>query len=254
MCSDIENEVPTTAEELNRKTVEALAQMADGYEKVMMSEESFYQFLRAIDLVTSGLIDNDVSSWLSDNLKEHCQPRIERRVFRAGTKVTVVLTRIVTEDYFTMIQMAAGAEDKGRFITAFTDGSFCPDTSAFGCSYWIRNGEEQPITSSKGGVGIANCEIAEIEALNGAIDWIHSNCQLENRIVVLQSDSLGALRKCNFFKLKKKAQYVKLKHVKGHKNNGTRRTWVNKLCDKMAKDQMLSYRQQVNEQRGQSNG
>ncbi|MET2951276.1 hypothetical protein ABXV18_24650 [Vibrio owensii] len=119
MCSDM-NDVPSTAEELNRKTVEALAQMANNYEKGMMSEESFYQSLTAINLVTCGLIDEDVSEWLSNNLKEHCHPRIERRVFRAGTKVTVVLKRVVTEDNFTMIQMAAGAEDK-ETVKSYSD-------------------------------------------------------------------------------------------------------------------------------------
>ncbi|MEO9497629.1 MAG: hypothetical protein ABJG42_24360 [Vibrio splendidus] len=136
-------------------------------------------------------------------------------------------------------------KDKGRFITAFTDGSFCHDTSAYGCSYWIRDGENAPVTNSKGGIGIANCGQAEIEALNGAIDWINNNCHLAGRVVILQSDSLEALNKCNYYVLKRKAKFVKLKHVKAHSSARTKRSWVNNVCDKLAKDQMKGYRESV---------
>ena len=43
--------------------------------------------------------------------------------------------------------------DKDLFITVFTDGSWCPDTKAYGYAVWIRDGQKPIHMFGAGGFG-----------------------------------------------------------------------------------------------------
>lgn len=138
-------------------------------------------------------------------------------------------------------------EDKNLFITVFTDASFCPNTKAFGCAIWIKDGAGKPHQQSWGGRNAKDPEAAETRALNGALKYLTKYCQLNGRVIVIQSDCLNALRKLKYDFLKRDfgAKFVKLKHVKAHTNHETRRTWVNNWCDENAKKEMYKVREQI---------
>ena len=130
--------------------------------------------------------------------------------------------------------------DPSKFITVFTDGSFCAKTKAWGVGVWIRSGENKTVTFSKGGVGLKCCNEVELFGLQLAKKYIEKNIDTNDKVVVFQSDSLVALDKFN--KSIQGSRYVKLKHVKGHNSNGTKRSYVNNLVDRLAKKEMRKHR------------
>ena len=136
------------------------------------------------------------------------------------------------------------ANDRDLFVTVFTDASWCPETKAFGCAYWIKDGNtEAAKTHSWGGYTKKGPEHAETNALLGALDYVEKNISVWKRVVVIQSDCLNALRKLDIRPLHKAgAKHVKLKHVKAHTSHNTKRSKVNQLVDRLAKQQMKQYR------------
>lgn len=131
-----------------------------------------------------------------------------------------------------------------QFITVFTDASHCPNTNAWGIGVWIRYGTGEPVTYSKGGIGLKNSTDAEIEGINDALKYLQENVDTSNHILVLQCDNIEALKRLDQFrvKLNLKLRHIKLKHVKGHTNGRTRRTRVNSIVDGLARDAMLANR------------
>lgn len=133
-------------------------------------------------------------------------------------------------------------EDKGIFITIFTDGSHCPKTKAWGVGIWVK-GDSNAHTDSKGGVGLNNSNEVELEGLNFAAEYIVSNMDVNGKVLIFQCDNTNALNafdKRQFYK--HGAKFVKLKHVKGHSNKSTKRSWVNRLVDKLAGSEMRKHR------------
>lgn len=142
-------------------------------------------------------------------------------------------------------------EDKGKFVTVFTDGSHCPETKAWGIGIWIRYAEESPVELSYGGIGMDNCSEVETEALSEAVAHLLETYDLTNKVVVIQSDALGVLQKMQLA-IKQQlaaagAKYVKLKHVKGHASGRTPRTAVNKIVDRLAYKKMDEFRKKARE-------
>lgn len=138
-------------------------------------------------------------------------------------------------------QPAQGEED--LFITVFTDASWCPETKAYGCAIWGKAGKAgSAVTHSWGGHGAPSAEAAEFAALEGAVWWVQNETNHINKVIVIQSDCINALRKLNIDDLKYRSKFVKLKHVKAHTSGRTRRTKVNDICDQLAKTEMRKYR------------
>lgn len=135
---------------------------------------------------------------------------------------------------------AVGAE--GLFITAFSDGSYCPETRAWGVGIWVRDGEKPPITLSLGGIGYRKSSQAEERGLLEVVNFIKQHCDYKNRVVVIQCDSSGALQKMDTSALRE-AGLVKRKHVKGHTKHRNSRSSVNRKVDKLAGEQMNRYRE-----------
>lgn len=137
---------------------------------------------------------------------------------------------------------APSEQDKGIFITVFTDGSHCPKTKAWGVGIWIK-GDAKAHTDSAGGVGLKDSNEVELEGLNLAAKYIIENMDVTDKVLIFQCDNTNALNafdKKQFYK--HGAKFVKLKHVKGHNNNGTKRSWVNALVDKIAGNEMRKHR------------
>lgn len=134
--------------------------------------------------------------------------------------------------------------DKDLFITVFTDGSWCPNTKAYGYAVWIRDGQKPIEMFGNGGVGGKDSFHVESLGLEAARKYLIEHCKLEGRVVVIQCDNIGALNQLDVKSLKTRGvKFIKRKHVKGHSNNKTNRSKVNELVDKMAGDFMREQRE-----------
>lgn len=133
--------------------------------------------------------------------------------------------------------------DKDLFITVFTDGSWCPETKAYGYAVWIRDGQKPVHMFGAGGFGGTDSHHVESMGLQAAQKYIMENCSLEGRVLVIQCDNIGALNKVSVKTFKKAgAKFVKLKHVKAHTSHKTNRSKVNELVDNLAGQFMREYR------------
>ena len=142
---------------------------------------------------------------------------------------------------------APAERDKGIFITIFTDGSYCPNTTAWGVGIWIRYSDNDPVELSLGGLGDHdNIYQVELYGLYHAFEYIMENYDLVGKVVVFQCDNVGAVTTAfNAYVNKLKTagvKFVKAKHVKAHTNNATNRTQVNRIVDKLAGIEMRKHR------------
>ncbi|UOX39906.1 RNase H [Vibrio phage V-YDF132] len=135
------------------------------------------------------------------------------------------------------------------FVTIFTDASWCPDTKAYGCAYWVKIGRsDDALIDSWGGINCKNAEEAEVEALRKSVEVVYRSGQFINRIIVIQSDCLNALNRVVLpDRMQKLARHVKLKHVRAHTNGATKRSKVNEKMDKLAKAKMRAFRAYIRE-------
>lgn len=131
--------------------------------------------------------------------------------------------------------------EKNIFITGFSDGSHCPDTLAWGVGIWVRDGSNSVKRFSFGGIGLKNSNEVERRGLQELTKYICQNCDIKNRVLIIQCDNINELRKIKISSFSG-AKHLKLKHVKGHTNHKTKRTQVNKIVDEMALKEMKKYR------------
>ena len=146
---------------------------------------------------------------------------------------------------------APANKDKGLFVTIFTDGSYCPNTTAWGVGIWIRYSDDKPVELSLGGLGDHdNIYQVELYGLYHAFDCIMENYDLVVKVVVLQCDNVGAVTTAfntHAGILKTTGvKFVKAKHVKAHTNNATNRTKINRIVDRLAGVEMRKYRKIAN--------
>jgi ribonuclease HI len=142
-------------------------------------------------------------------------------------------------------------------VTVIADASLCPETDVGGYGYWIAcDRGKQPGSGVLTGP-IGNSTIAELMAIWNALnDGINLHLIRRNDIVLIQTDSLGAIsclekksarelqglyRKLyeEFHKLVIRYQLiVNFRHVKGHTNIREPRYAANRACDFRAKEAM----------------
>lgn len=143
--------------------------------------------------------------------------------------------------------------DKGLFVTVFSDGSYCPRTSAWGVGIWYRYGEEPPVELKYGGLHMPNPMEVERLGIELALKHIMQNHDLTGKVIVVQCDNIHALRNVvreMTPRLKRAgAKFVKAKHVKAHTSHDTRRTRVNAIVDTLAREQMEFFRKGVDDGR-----
>ncbi len=161
--------------------------------------------------------------------------------------------------------------------TVFTDASFCPKTRAAGWGAWVINSELQrglvfggPIPDKR----ITSADHAELQAMRFGLMRVKAAGHLDGHVaVMLQSDSVTALqvvlrgyrnamwtagkghkdvKRLNGTSLDGKLVHeamidikhvlagraLWLRHVKGHGDSETGRSWVNNVCDAEAKQHM----------------
>ena len=122
--------IPSVREELDRKTVEAITQLTLSFDAGTMTQEAYYWSINAINLVTNGLIDEEVSLVLSDNLKENVPHFKERRIFKAYGSL-VILIRELTEDYFVVFKIVSDGTKKTQKSYAEYDNPVKACSAAF---------------------------------------------------------------------------------------------------------------------------
>ena len=139
--------------------------------------------------------------------------------------------------------------DKGLFVTVFTDGSYCPRTSAWGVGIWYRYGEEPPVEYSFGGLHMPNPMEVERHGIEVALKHIMEHHDLTGEVIVVQCDNIHALQNVvreMTPRLKRAgAKFVKAKHVKAHTSHETSRTRVNAIVDTLAREQMEFHRNNI---------
>lgn len=142
--------------------------------------------------------------------------------------------------------------DKGLFVTVFTDGSYCPRTSAWGVGIWYRYGEEPPVEYSFGGLHMNNPMEVEKHGIQTALQIVLNEHDITGKVIIVQCDNVHALQsvvKEYTPKLKAAgAKFVKAKHVKAHTSHNTSRTKVNAIVDALARKEMEFYRNQFNKE------
>lgn len=143
--------------------------------------------------------------------------------------------------------------DKGLFVTVFSDGSYCPRTSAWGVGIWYRHGEEPPVELKYGGLHMPNPMEVERHGIEVALKHIIEHCDLTGKVIVVQCDNIHALQNtvCEMTPALKRAgaKFVKAKHVKAHTSHDTRRTRVNAIVDTLAREGMEYYRRMADDGR-----
>ncbi len=131
-----------------------------------------------------------------------------------------------------------------KYITVFTDGSFCHITKAWGIGVWYRYDDNKPRKISMGGKGDFN-NSNEVEAfgIHVALQEIRVLPVMEYTMV-LQCDCIDALTKfsADIIQNDLGLKQVKFKHVKAHADNITKRTNINSLVDSLARRTMRKYR------------
>lgn len=144
-------------------------------------------------------------------------------------------------------------KDKGLFVTVFTDGSYCPRTSAWGVGIWYRYSEEPPVKFNLGGLHMDNPMEVEKHGIKVALNRIINECDLTGKVIVVQCDNIHALKtvvnEMTPALKRAGAKFVKAKHVKAHTNHETSRTRVNAIVDALAREQMEFHRKGVDDGR-----
>lgn len=143
--------------------------------------------------------------------------------------------------------------DKGLFVTVFTDGSYCPRTSAWGVGIWYRYSEEPPVELKYGGLHMNNPMEVERHGIEIALKHIMEHNDLTGKVVVVQCDNIHALqnvvREMTPQLKQAGAKFVKAKHVKAHTSHETSRTRVNAIADMLAREGMEYYRRMADDGR-----
>lgn len=141
--------------------------------------------------------------------------------------------------------------EPGKFVTLFTDASYCPNTGAWGWGAWVKYGAPaETLRLSGGGFCCQGSAQAELLALKQGIDAVASRVPVEGKLVVVQCDCVSALEAVGVNPLTRAgALGVSKKHVKGHQGVKCPRSAVNTWTDRAAREEMLKRRAQVEEKR-----
>lgn len=160
------------------------------------------------------------------------------------------LTQYLSKDHTTM-----PADRAGKYITIFTDASYCPNTRATGWAVWIKFGELGNTYRESGGYqskrGNQSAR-AELRALAIAIEVCINldSISFNEKIVVIRSDCRWALDNLNVDNLKNLgATKVTKRWVKGHNGKGHKTSAVNTWCDEQAKARMREVRSRIQKER-----
>lgn len=139
--------------------------------------------------------------------------------------------------------------ERQQYVTVFSDASHCPRTLAAGWAVWMKHGTPAQTERLSGALrDVTDSHKAEVFALEQALDHIEASVDVTGKIVVIESDCKGALRqieeRANRL-AERGARFVKMKWVKGHQGVKCARSSVNTWCDREAKRNMRSLRDNI---------
>ncbi len=124
--------------------------------------------------------------------------------------------------------------------TVFTDASFCFETKAMGWAVWIKFGKKKRALRFHGRGISTNSHTAELHALKRGEILIRKYVpEAHQHIITFRCDCIGALQK---FNPDFPGAEIRKCHVKGHTSKQGASSFVNRWCDKKAKERMLKKR------------
>lgn len=136
--------------------------------------------------------------------------------------------------------------DFDKYITVFTDASYCNDTRSTGYAIWIKYGGGITKRFTGSSTKPTGSNQAEELALKQAMKYVMMHVDYSHKHLVINSDCLGALESLVIpEELKRDLAGIRLKHVKAHQNSVNRRSAVNEWCDREAKREMRNLRTQL---------
>lgn len=139
----------------------------------------------------------------------------------------------------------------GKYITIFTDASYCHHTKATGWAIWIKFGPNGSTYRESGGYQSQeghHSTKAELRALTIALEVIDHIPELEvkGKIVTIRSDCKEALHKLSVSELVNKgAHNVTKKWIKSHNGRKDKMSAINTWCDEAAKLRMREVRSKI---------
>lgn len=143
------------------------------------------------------------------------------------------------------------------WVTVHADASFDPRTRRGGWAVWVKTEAGRIVRSGPCPAYVTNAHHAELAAIFAGIHLAVTHFP-ETTAVLVRSDCQPALRDVD--NLGRPARHRVLSHlrekilktlagrvvrtswVKGHDGAGTRPSWVNTACDRMAKEARLHHR------------
>lgn len=136
--------------------------------------------------------------------------------------------------------------EPGKYITIFTDASFCHKTKSAGYACWIKfgvNGETERFSGHDN--KLRNSMEAEYHAMKIALIYVNNFIDHQNKVITVQSDCVPALDKLrvrvNDY-IDGDYSHISFKHVRGHQNSFNARSAVNEWCDGEARRKMRELR------------
>lgn len=143
-----------------------------------------------------------------------------------------------------------GAPERGLdpdgYITIFSDASFCNKTKASGFGGWVRLPTESRAHITRGAYSSRDNNVAELEGINRTLWFAMTKTSFDGVRVVIQCDCEWALREFIDKHMEMlrdlNPKSIKIKHVKGHQSFNNPRYKVNNMCDQIAKQEMVRFR------------
>lgn len=138
-------------------------------------------------------------------------------------------------------------EPVSRYVTVFTDASYCQHTHIAAWAVWIKH-STPAVTERLSGViyGVRGSHNAEVQALCKAIDFLEQHAAIVfGAKIIIQSDCHGAhesVRKAAHGLKDIGALDVSLRWVKAHQGSRCARSAVNEWCDRQARKLMRAER------------
>lgn len=139
--------------------------------------------------------------------------------------------------------------DPTGYITIFSDASYCHKSKAAGFGGWIRLPGEQRAHITRGGFTAVDNNWAELEGIMKTLWFAMTKTAFDGVRVVVQCDCEWALKEFIDKHMEMlrdlNPKSIKVKHVKGHQKFNNPRYKVNNLCDEIAKQEMVKYRNKL---------
>jgi hypothetical protein len=104
------NEIPSPREELERKTVEALDELAHRLHNSRLTKEEFGFAAKLLWKVTAGLVDSSISD-LCEAASAHAKASVMKQSFFSPNRIVIFLWSADKDDYVMRVRDYVGPKD-----------------------------------------------------------------------------------------------------------------------------------------------